>query len=288
MKIFNGKKAAQKILAELAAQIKKEKIHPVLAVILIGEDEVSKIYVKSKKNAGKKIDIEVKEYIFGSQAKEQEIIDKILELNNDGRISGIIVQLPLPAVFSTEKIIDSILPSKDVDGFHKENRRLLEKGEAAILPVLPSAILVAIRAALKNDFVDKKILALVNSETFGQTLKLFFKKDGIDIDYRVRNTCIVTGVEKELKAADVAIMVCGCPNFIKADMIKEGAVLIDGGITRWSNGKIVGDFDAQSVKDKAAFLTPVPGGIGPLTVALLLKNVYLASKKSSHEYTNLK
>jgi len=279
MKIFNGKKAARKILKDLAGKIKSEKIHPVLAVILVGDDEASLLYIKLKKEAGKKTGVRVDEYIFDRQTKEGEVIFKIQELNQDESVSGIIVQLPLPTMLNADRIIDAISPIKDVDGFHKKNREFLEKNEARVLPVLPSAILAATAEALKNDFSGKKILALVSSEIFGHSLKMVLEKQGADIDYMVRKTCIVLGAEKEIKNADVLITVCGCPNFIKGDMIKDGVILIDAGITRYSGGKVVGDVNRESVKAKAAFLTPVPGGIGPVTVALLLKNVYLAAKR---------
>ncbi|MBI4709489.1 MAG: bifunctional 5,10-methylenetetrahydrofolate dehydrogenase/5,10-methenyltetrahydrofolate cyclohydrolase [Candidatus Portnoybacteria bacterium] len=279
MKLFDGRQAAKHILEELKKKIKKEKIQSCLAVISVGENEESKLYVKLKKEAAEKIGIKVREYVFSTQAKEEEIIATIEALNEDKEVSGILVQLPLPAMLNTEKIIGAINPAKDVDGFHKENRRLLEKGDIKFMPVLPLAILTAVKIGADDNLTNKKILALVNSDIFGATLKLVFKKEGADIEYLVRNTCIVAGAEKQLKEADVLIMVCGCPNFIKGEMIKEGAILIDAGITRFSDGKVVGDFDRKSVEPKAAFLTPVPGGIGPLVVALLLRNVYLAGKK---------
>lgn len=282
MELFDGKKAAGKILAELKKEIKTAKLKPSFAVILVGENEASKLYIKLKKKAAAKIGISVKEYFFDSQVLEEEIINKIKELNEDGSVSGIIVQLPLPAVFNAEKIIEAIDPKKDIDGFHKKNRRLLEKKQACLMPVLPSAILIVIKSALLDK--DKKILALVNSEIFGQTLKLVLEQEGYKVTYSVCKTCIVLGIEKEVKEADVLITVCGCPNFIKGDMIKEGAILVDAGITRFHDGKVVGDVDRESVKGKAAFLTPVPGGIGPLSVALLLKNVFLAAKNNLTSY----
>ena len=279
MKLFNGKKAAQKILTDLAARIKKEKLKPVLAVIMVGENEASKVYLKLKKEAAKKIGIEVMEYFFSAEAAKESIIKKIQELNNDKKISGVIVQLPLPAMFNADEIIGVLDLAKDVDGFHKENRRLLEKGESKLRPVLPLAILAALQSASKKDLTGK-ILALVNSEIFGQTLKLVLEEAGAEMNYLARNTCVILGAEKELKSADVLITVCGCPNMIKGEMIKRNAILIDAGITRYHDGKVVGDVDQKSVAGKAAFLTPVPGGLGPLTVALLLRNVYLAARNS--------
>lgn len=279
MKLFDGKKAARKILKELAANIKKEKLRLKLAVILVGDDSSSRLYVKLKKEATTKVGIEFEEYFFDGQAKEEEIVAKIKELNDDKKINGIVVQLPLPAVFNTDRIIEVINPSKDVDGFHKENRNLFDKRKAKLIPVLPATILYALQAALKNDLKNKQILALVNSELFGQILESVLEAEGAQVQYLARNTCVVFGSEKEMKSADVLITVCGCPNMIKGEMIKDGAVLIDAGITRYHDGKVVGDVDRASVKDKAVFLTPVPGGIGPLTVAMLLRNVYLATRK---------
>lgn len=280
MKIFNGKKAADKILKELAAAIKKEKLKPVLAVILVGDNEASQLYVDLKKAAGKKVGVEVIEYKFNAQSKEEEIISCLKELNKDPKISGIIVQLPLPATFNADKIISEIDFEKDVDGFRPSAKKLLGKNKQVLKAVLPSAILTVLQVAWKNGLAGKNIFALVNSEVFGQALKSLFAQTGAEIDYKVRNTCVVLGSEKELRSADAVVSVCGCPNMIKGEMIKEGAVLVDAGITRYHDGKVAGDIDRQSVAGKAAFLTPVPGGIGPLTVALLLRNVYLASKKS--------
>jgi len=279
MKLFNGKTIANKILKELKEDVSKLKRSPKLAIVLVGDDEASKLYIKLKKAAAAKVGIEAVEHKFSGQAKEDEMTSYIKHLNEDTDVNGIIVQLPLPAVLNVDRIIDAIDPAKDVDGFHKENKKLLEKGKENLMPVLPMAILTALRSALKNKFEGKKILALVNSETFGQVLKIVLKREGADVDFMVRNTCVVFGAEKEIKEADVLISVCGCPQMIKGEMIKEGAILVDAGVTRYHDGKVAGDVDAKSVESRAAFLTPVPGGLGPLTVALLLRNVYLASKR---------
>ncbi len=281
MKLFNGKKAAQEILTELGNRIKKEKIQPALAVILVGDDEASRVYVRLKKEAGRKIGIKVHDFVFSGQTKEEEIIAKIKELNADEKVHGIIVQLPLPAVFNPDRIIGAIEPTKDVDGFHKENFRLLEKGkEPNFFPVLPLVILEVISRAVKGDFkklAGKNILALVNSEIFGRGLKMVLAKEGLALKFQVRNTCLTLGLEKEMQQADVLISVCGCPNLIKGEMIKKGVILIDAGFTRYHDGKVIGDANRDSVAEKAVFLTPVPGGIGPFTVALLLRNVFLAA-----------
>ncbi len=278
MKLFDGKKVAKQIQNQLAKDIKAMKKRPGLAVILVGDDSSSRLYVRLKKEAAAKVGINFEEYVFDGRAKEEEVVAKIKELNADKNISGIVIQLPLPAIFNTDRIIEAIDPAKDVDGFHKENIRRLEKNHTGLVPVLPATILAALQQALKNKLAGKQVLALVNSELFGQVLKTVLEREGAKVNYLARNTCVVFGSEKEMKSADVIISVCGCPQMIKGEMIKDGAILIDGGITRYHDGKVAGDVDRVSVENKAVFLTPVPGGIGPLTVAMLLRNVYLAAK----------
>ncbi|KKT76386.1 MAG: Bifunctional protein FolD [Parcubacteria group bacterium GW2011_GWF2_44_7] len=275
MELFDGKKVANKILKETAERIKKTRLKPGLAVILVGHNAASEIYVRLKKEAAKKVGINFFEFKFNENVQEEEIIEKINELNAREDINGIIVQLPLPAVLNQDKIMEVVSPRKDVDGFHPQNRRALAKGEAVLAPVLPTAILAAAKEADKR-LVGKKVLALVNSEVLGQALKMFFENEEADFAYQVRNVCLIAGAEKAINQADILISVCGCPNLIKGELIKQGAILIDAGITRYTDGRIIGDVDMASVRNKASFLTPTPGGIGPLTVALLLRNVYLA------------
>ena len=257
MELFDGKKVANKILKETAERIKKTRLKPGLAVILVGHNAASEIYVRLKKEAAKKVGINFFEFKFNENVQEEEIIEKINELNAREDINGIIVQLPLPAVLNQDKIMEVVSPRKDVDGFHPQNRRALAKGADKRL-------------------VGKKVLALVNSEVLGQALKMFFENEEADFAYQVRNVCLIAGAEKAINQADILISVCGCPNLIKGELIKQGAILIDAGITRYTDGRIIGDVDMASVRNKASFLTPTPGGIGPLTVALLLRNVYLA------------
>ena len=271
MKIFNGKKISEKILENLKKKIAREKKSPVLAIILIGENPESKLYIKNKKAAAENINLKVLCYKFKKNAEESQLIKKIKDLNENSRINGIIVQLPLPEKFNTDKIINSIEPKKDVDGFHRVNRGLLKDNKPYFFPVLPSAILIALNSITKN-FKNKKIVALVGSDIFGETLRDFFKRAGIKIKYSVEEK-----ITSLLKLADIIISVRGEPCFIKGEMIKENVILIDAGI-RLVKGKLRGDVDRESVAGKASFLTPVPGGIGPLTVALLLNNVFLSAK----------
>lgn len=264
MKNFNGKKEAEKTLKELKKKIKKEKLRPRLAIFLVGENPNSKLYIKLKKRAASEINIKVAEYKFKENTKAGDIIKKIASLNKDRETSGILVQLPLPKRFNADKIIKTISLKKDVDGFQKNSY---------FPPVLPQAILIALKEATKN-FKNKKNIALVNSNIFGKELKQFLRKERININYYLNKN----KVKSKLKSADVIITASGFPGLIRGDSIKKGVILIDAGITRYFNGKVAGDVDKKSVEKKAAFLTPVPGGIGPLTVALLLKNVYNAAR----------
>ena len=291
MIIFNGKEISEKILLDLKEKIKEEKAAPKLAVISVGEDLASRLFIKNKKRAAKKVGIKVIQYKFKEKSKEREIIQKIKGLNADLSVNGIVAQLPLPKGFNVEKIISAIEPKKDVDGFHKANRRLLKKGTPYFFPVLPSAILVGLRRAKKSlkdpegelsvpYGAGKKIIALANSDIFGQTLKTFLKREEIKTSYFLRKRFLSSKIKSKLKSADIIITVCGCPHLIQGNMLKKGVILIDGGIAVLSGGRVVGDVDKKSVGGKASFLTPVPGGIGPLTIALLLKNVFYATKRS--------
>ena len=262
MKIINGRKIADQILFDLEKEIKEKKTKPSLAIILIGNDPASEIYVSLKEKTAQKIGIKIKKYLLSDQTLEKEILDIIKSLNNDNQVNGILVQFPLPKRISSNKIVQAIDPKKDVDGFLLESK---------FDPPFISAIYQAVKST-KEDLKNKKIAALVKSDIFGKTLVKFFKKKNLKAEYFLFKN---KRKEKEIKQADVLITAIGQPNFIKASMIKKGVILIDGGISK-KDGKITGDIDRESVKEKAKWLSPVPGGLGPITVALLLKNVFLA------------
>ncbi len=261
MKIINGKKIADRILADLKKEIKKKKLKPSLAIILVGDNPSSLLYVQKKEQAAQKIGIEIRKYNLSKQASEKEILKVIDSLNQDKQINGILVQLPLPKNISADRIIRAIKSTKDIDGFTQESK-------------FDSPFILSIQQALKEtkeNLRSKKIIALVNSDVFGKALyRFFFERELIRIE------CIRQGDKKKTKQADVLITALGWPNLINNSRIKEGAILIDGGISK-IDGKTVGDIDRESVKEKAKWLAPVPGGLGPLTVAFLLKNVVLAA-----------
>lgn len=271
MKALNGKKIASQILVNLKKKLKNTKSKPTLAVVLVGHDPASKLYVSLKQKQANLVGIDFKEYHLPTSTEELKIIDLIKELNEDNSISGIIVQLPLPVFLNTDKIINTIDPLKDVDGFTKKNRK-----EIALVPVLPQAFL-EILDSIKFKLKDKKIAAVVNSEIFGKTLKNIFEKEGASCDFLVKMVCLDRGLENFLNQADVVISATGCPELIKGNMLKKDAVVLDAGIFK-ENKKVLGDVDWSSISQKAAWATPTPGGVGPVTVAVLLRNVFLASK----------
>ncbi len=275
MQIFNGKREAEKILWDLKKRIDKKKLKPVLAVILVGREKASQLYIKIKKKQAKKIGIKLTLYKFKGDERESKIIKKINSLNNNSFVDGIIVQMPLPSKFNPTKIIGAIDNEKDVDGFKKKS----------LFPsVLPSAIFLALKKGTSL-FKNKKIIALVNSRIFGLTLKDFLAKKEIAIDYILRKKINQQNLIKKIKSADILITVCGVPGLIKSNLIKKKAILVDAGISYLKNKKVVGDIDRTGIDYKAAFLTPTPGGIGPLTVALLFKNVYLSALNRTNKKT---
>lgn len=269
MILFNGKKKAEMILSELKKQIEQVKAQPVLNVIFIGEDPASELFVRNKMEESEKIGIKINIRRFSADTQEKDIIEKIRQLNNDKNVNGIIVQLPLPPDLDAEKIINEIAPQKDVDGFGRET---------LFQPPLISAIMLALQD-LGDAIHEKEILAIVNSDIFGATLKKFLSQKGLKVNYLLSEE--ISGKKDIIEKADIIITASGRPKFLKGDMIKKGAVLIDAGIVVSDFGKVIGDIDKDSVSEKADFLTPVPGGIGPLTVAYLLKNVFLAYHEHS-------
>ena len=264
MKIINGRKIADKILFNLKKKIKEKKTKPCLAIILIGHDPASEIYVSLKEKTAQKIGIEIKKYLLSDQTSENEILDIIGLLNKDNQVNGILVQFLLPKHISSEKIIQAINLEKDVDGFLSESK---------FDPPFIMAMWQAIKET-KEDLKDKKTIALVNSDIFGKTLTEFLKTKNLKVEYVLSKS---KTIEEETEQADILITAIGQPHFIKNSMIKKGAILIDGGISK-KNGKIVGDVDIESIKKKAKWITSTPGGLGPITIALLLKNVVLVSK----------
>lgn len=290
MRLLRGRKIADKILADLKKAIQKQKSKPALAVLLVGENKASRIYASLKQKAAQRNGIGFYLYEFSKNSSEKEIIGKIKELNGDKKISGIIVQLPLPKKFSaqggsasggkTQKIINAISPEKDADGFSAQGGpaggRHPQKNSTSLQPVFPKAILKLIESSGQK-IAGKRAIVVANSKKFGETMVAALKQKKIRANYILAKE-IKNNLAK-LKKADMIITAVGKPDLITGDMVKKNVVIIDGGIIK-KGKKVLGDVDFESVKNKVSYITPVPGGVGPVTIACLLENVYLLSKKS--------
>lgn len=262
---IDGRAIAENIKKQIAQEIFEAKgPRPNLAIILVGEREDSKLYVSLKEKEGVKVGVDTNTYKLDSDVPEQELLDVIKFLNSDPLIDGVLIQLPLPDKFDTDRIIAALDPNKDVDGFHPEHPDYI------LSPVLASVL--ACLEEIKFDYPGKSACVLYNSEIFGESVKKALEKKGMNI------------VAKDKSAdADLLISAIGEPQVIKGNQIKDKAVIIDIGITK-VEGKVLGDVDFESVKDKASFITPVPGGIGPMTVAFLLKNTWeIYKRKNKHD-----
>ncbi len=277
MKLLEGKKIAEKILSALERKIKKTQRKPGLAVILVGDNPASELYVKLKRKAARRVGIRFQLFRFPWEAQEEEIIRKIKKLNASQSVSGLIVQLPLPEKFSAENIINAVRPEKDVDGFHPENLRLFLENRKRFFPVFPQAILRLLEASRWN-LENEKALVVANSQKFGEIMTAALKSRGMRADYFLPEK--LKANLTALKKARVVVSAVGRPGFLKGEMFRKGVIVIDGGITR-KGQKVLGDVEFDSLASKAAFLSPVPGGVGPLTIACLLQNVFLAAKKNS-------
>lgn len=275
-RVLNGKELATKIKGELKQtvdEVKKKNIHPGLAVVIVGNDPASRVYVNSKKKACEEIGIESFEYALEDSIKEEELIELILKLNKDDKVNGILVQLPLPKHIDEEKIILTIDSSKDVDAFHPENVGRLMTGNPKFLPCTPAGVMELIKeSGIK--IAGKECVIVGRSNIVGkpQSMLLLAEHGTVTICHsRTKN------LEEVIKRADILVAAVGRPEMIKGSSIKPGAVVIDVGINRLENKKLVGDVEYESCSSVASAITPVPGGVGPMTIAMLMKNTVRAA-----------
>ena len=273
-KILNGKALADKLKEELKKEIenyiKNGLRKPSLAVILVGEDPASKIYVKKKKESCEYVGINSLSYHLPENTSEEKLLKLIDELNDRDDVDGILVQLPLPKHIDTRKVISRIDPSKDVDGFHPVNVGKLATGIGeGIIPCTPLGIWIMLKH-YKIETFKKDVVIVGASNIVGKPMGLIFlKNEEATITICHKNT---KDLKEHTKKADILIVAVGKPSLITEDMVKDGVVVVDVGINRLENGKIVGDVDFENVSKKASAITPVPGGVGPLTVISLLIN----------------
>lgn len=274
--IIDGKKCSEEILENLKKEVSeyKEKLGkvPGLAVIILGDNPASKIYVKSKIRACEKTGVLSKEIILDENVSEEELIKEIEKLNNDKNINGILVQLPLPAHINEKKVCEAISVKKDVDGFKPENLGKIMLGdEDGFVSCTPQGIIYLIDQ-LNMDLHGKNVVVVGRSNIVGKPVASLLINKGATTTICNSKTKDLSGI---LKRADIIVIAIGKAKFLTKDMVKEGAVIIDVGINR-VDGKICGDVDFENVSQIASHITPVPGGVGPMTIAMLLKNTVKA------------
>ena len=278
--IIDGKELAKKIRANLkieCEELKKKNIKSKLAVIMVGEDPASKVYVRNKSRACEDVGIKYEEYLLDLNTTQKELVELIEKLNNDKTINGILLQSPIPSNLDINEAFRTISPEKDVDGFNPINVGMLVLNQDTFVSCTPYGIMKMFEE-YDIDLTGKNVVILGRSNIVGKPL----------IHCCLNKNATVTSchsktqnLAQKAKEADVLISAIGKANFVTADMVKDGAVVIDVGINRLDNGKITGDVDFESVKEKASYITPVPGGVGPMTIAMLMNNVIKATRRQN-------
>lgn len=266
--ILDGKKLRDELLVQYKEKIKEEKLNITLAIILVGNNEASKLYIKNKEKYCTEVGIKVDKYLLDEDTSEEVLINLIKDLNEDEKVTGIILQSPVPNGIDFDKCSGMILPSKDVDGFTKDNVYNLYLNKKSILPCTVKGII--------------KLLEYYNIEINGKNVAIIGRGNivgkplAMALENRNATVSLLHSKTKDLKMftkdADIVVVACGIPKLLKKEMIKEGSVVIDVGISS-VDGKIVGDIDFDNIKDIALFVTPNPGGIGPMTIAMIIDNL---------------
>ena len=276
-KLLMGKEVSDRIKDEMKIEVenlKKAGINPGLAVILVGEDPASKVYVSNKKKACEYIGINSFEYTLPEATAEEELLALIDTLNNDNTVSGILCQLPVPKHINEESIINAIDPKKDVDAFHPVNVGKIMTGNYDFVPCTPAGVMELIKES-GIDVTGKECVGVGRSNIVGKPMSmLLLHKNGTVTICHSKTT----DLKEKTKSADILVAAVGIPNFITGDMIKPGAVVIDVGINRIAPKTLVGDVDFASAEPVAGAITPVPGGVGPMTIAMLMKNTLKAAE----------
>ncbi|MEE0964387.1 MAG: bifunctional methylenetetrahydrofolate dehydrogenase/methenyltetrahydrofolate cyclohydrolase FolD [Ruminococcus bromii] len=278
MQIIDGKKVSAEVKEEVRQQTLKLKethgITPGLAVVIVGDDPASRVYVNNKKKACELVGFKSEEYALPAETTQQELLNLVETLNNKDDINGILVQLPLPKHLDDKAVIAAINPKKDVDAFHAVNVGKIMLGEYDFLPCTPAGVMEMLHS-YNIEVSGKNCVVIGRSNIVGKPMAMLLLHENGTVTIchsRTKNLAEVT------KQADILVAAVGRPKFVTADMVKDGAVVIDVGMDRDENGKLCGDVDFENVKDKCSCITPVPGGVGPMTIATLMKNTLKAAK----------
>lgn len=276
-KLIDGKQIAKKKQEEIALKVKElksENIIPGLAVILVGNNPASRTYVKSKEKACLELGMHSVLIEFPASISEDELLTKIVELNNDLSIHGILVQLPLPNHVNEKKVIETINPEKDVDGFHPLNIGRMMTGQDSFLPCTPYGVMVMLEE-MNISITGKHVVVVGRSNIVGKPSGQLFLNESATVTYCHSKTTDLKAITTQ---ADILVVAVGKVNVITAEHVKEGAVVIDVGMNRNIDGKLCGDVAFDEVKEKASYITPVPGGVGPMTITMLMYNTLKSAR----------
>lgn len=277
-KIIDGKAVSARVRSEVKAEaekLKQQGIEVGLAVVIVGNNPASRVYVNNKKKACEEVGFNSYEYALPEETTEEQLLELVEKLNNDDKVNGILVQLPLPKQINENAVINAIRPEKDVDAFHPENVGHIMIGDFSFLPCTPAGVMELI-AETGVDVCGKSCVVIGRSNIVGKPMAmLLLHKNGTVTVCHSRTKNLAEICSK----ADILVAAVGKAGFVTPDMVKEGAVVIDVGMNRNSEGKLCGDVDYAACFDKAGYITPVPGGVGPMTIAMLMRNTLTAAKK---------
>lgn len=276
MKIIDGKEIAKNLRSKISEEVKKLDRPPGLAVILVGEDPASAVYVRNKERACNEAGFFSDKIIKSENITEEQLLEEVERLNHDPQIDGILVQLPLPGHINANKVIEHISPLKDVDGFHSENIGKLMQNKSHLRPCTPKGVMTML-ASIGCEVMGMNCVVIGASNIVGRpmAMELLNARGTVTIcNSKTKN------VAEKVMQADIVVVGVGIPKMVKGDWVKDGAVVIDIGINRLDDGSLVGDVDFDAIKDKASAITPVPGGVGPMTIATLLENTLIAYRQN--------
>ena len=276
--IMDGKALSLKLKEQMKqriAQLKQQGINPKLVVVLVGDNSASQVYVRNKHKSCGEVGIESEVITMPEQTTQQELLEVVERLNQDETVDGILVQLPLPKQIDEKTVLRSILPEKDVDGFHPVNVGLLSIGAECFAPATPSGI-IAMFQEYGIDIAGKNCVVIGRSNIVGKPMAALLLKNNATVTICHSKT---EDLASYTRCADVVIVATGRRHTLTAEMVKEGAVVVDVGMNRNEQGKLCGDVDYEEVKEKASFITPVPGGVGPMTITELLENTIQAAQR---------
>lgn len=277
MAVIDGKavsKAVRERVKEETAKLKEQGIVPGLAVIIVGDDSASQVYVRNKEKACEEVGFYSEKFALPASTTQEELNALVKELNERKDINGILCQLPLPSHLDDKEIINMINPIKDVDAFHPVNVGAIMIGDYNFLPCTPAGIMELIHSA-GVDVSGKKAVVMGRSNIVGKPMAMLLLHENATVEITHSKT---QNLKEITSSADILVAAIGKPKFVTADMVKEGAVVIDVGMDRDENGKLCGDVDFDSVAPKCSYITPVPGGVGPMTISMLMQNTLTAAK----------